>query len=123
MSKNITTPTATTSKRKMRFYSKEELKELAPFIKQGQKPNEESLKEFCKKYNRPYLAVLATIYNKRRAKNKVKNLVKRDSTKASLNPIAKNKTKVNLSKGEFHIPIKSWSITQHTDGFYFNVKF
>jgi hypothetical protein len=54
----------------------------------------------------------------------VKKVVKTHKvSKTELAPTVKDKSVVNISKSEFNIPIKSWTITQHTDGFYFNVKF
>lgn len=109
-----------TTKKTIRFYSKEESKVLAPYINKKQKIDVQVIKDFCKKYDRKIENVISYIYS-----NRMKLKSKRKMYRKN-NPTAKLKTKdstINLSKNEFNIPIKNWSITQHTDGFYFNVKF
>jgi hypothetical protein len=112
-------------KKAIKFYTPEELKELEPFIVNREKPTMKRLEDFCTRTNRKYHSVCVYIYTKRkRVKNTnetVKKVVK--APKAELAPTVKDQSVVNIGKGEFNIPIKSWTITQHTDGFYFNVKF
>jgi hypothetical protein len=113
---------------KVKFYTPEELNELQPFFN-GEKMTEQKLEDFCKRTGRTYNSVSVYVYTKRmRARNAnketVKKVVKTPKTpKAELAPTVKDQSVVNIGKGEFNIPIKSWTITQHTDGFYFNVKF
>ncbi len=119
MSNETTTPT----KRTVRFYSKEEMKDLAPFIKGGETPTKESLKDFCKKYNRSYGSVQVRVYTLRKKKNSAKKVMVKQSPKVSLKPTVKDKTTVNLSKGEFKIPISNWNVSNENGQFYFVVKF
>lgn len=119
----MSTAIATTpAKRKVRFYSKEEVKELASFIKSGETPTEKNLEAFCKKYNRSFGSVQVYIYTKRKAKKQRKLMVKQ-TPKVSLKPTIKDKTTVNLSKGEFKIPITNWNVSNENGQFYFVVKF
>lgn len=109
------------TKKTIRFYSKEEKRILAPFVKKAQKTDMAIIEEFSKKYNRNVKSVLAYIYNNRKKLNIKRSMVKnapfgRLTTK-------KDKSLINLSKGEFNIPIKEWNISQTESGFYFNVKF
>jgi hypothetical protein len=113
-----------TTKKTVRFYSKEENKELMPFIKGGVQPTKESLANFCKKHNRNFGSVQVRIYTMRKNNKIKKNLVKGDiMPKASLKPTMKDKTAVNLSKGEFKIPISNWNVSNENGQFYFIVKF
>jgi hypothetical protein len=112
----------TKTKRTLKFYSKQELKDLVPFIKDGQKPTEENLKSFCEKYNRNFESVRVYVYIKRKRNRDNKALIK-GAPKASLKPTMKDKTTVNLSKGEFKIPISNWNVSNENGQFYFVVKF
>jgi len=110
------------TKRTIRFYSKEEAKVLAPFIKKNVAIDKQAITDFCKKYNRSMGSVLVYIYQNR------KKLAKRRKMVKSIAPVGKLMNKkdnsiINLNKGEFNIPIKSWNISQNNGEFYFTVKF
>lgn len=111
------------NKRTLRFYSKEEKKALAPFMSKKIAVNEENLKDFCKKYDRSYGSVQVYIYTNRKRKIERKQILGKNSPKASLRPTIKDKSKVNLSKGEFKIPISNWNVSNDNGQFYFIVKF
>ena len=112
-------------KKAVKFYTPEELNELQPFI-DGEKMTVQKLEDFCKRTGRTYNSVTVYVYTKRmRQRNEKQETTKKvvKAPKTELTPTVKDQSVVNIGKGEFNIPIKSWSITQHTDGFYFNVKF
>jgi hypothetical protein len=111
-----------TTKKTLKFYTKEENKELAPFINGEKQPTASALKDFCDKYNRSLNSVQVRIYTLRRRKKTTKSLIK-GSPVASLKPTLKDKTTVNLSKGEFKIPISNWNVSNENGQFYFVVKF
>ena len=111
-----------TTKKTLKFYTKEENKELVPFIKGDLQPTKEALNDFCEKYNRNFESVRVRIYILRR-KNKTKKALVKGSPVASLKPTMKDKTTVNLSKGEFKIPISNWNVSNENGQFYFVVKF
>jgi hypothetical protein len=120
MSQTTITPV---KKQTLRFYSQEEKKALKPFINKNLSPSEENLKDFCKKYNRNFPSVQVYIYTNRKRKVERKEMLGKNSPKAALKPTLKNKSKVNLSKGEFKIPISNWNVTNDNGQFYFVVKF
>jgi hypothetical protein len=115
--------------KKLKFYTQEELNILDEFAKSQAPLNKKLLGEYCKQYDRSIHSVTFKVYDLRKKlgvqnsrpgrNNKTESI----STKTELTPTVKDQSVVNIGKGEFNIPIKSWSITQHTDGFYFNVKF
>ena len=120
-------------KKTVRFYTAEELNQVKEFAITG-KPVKGLIEEFCRVNDRSFHSVALKIYEMRKSLNIPSNLKGRPridktlkpspkTSKKELAPTVKDKSVVNISKSEFNIPIKSWSITQHTDGFYFNVKF
>lgn len=124
-------------KKTVRFYSEEELAQVKELAMTGL-PVKGLIEDFCTINNRPFHSVALKIYEMRAKLNipkksktgKDEKVVKTPkvpktskAVKAELAPTVKDKSVVNIGKGEFNIPIKSWNITQHTDGFYFNVKF
>lgn len=118
-------------KKIVRFYTAEEIAQVKELAMTGLRVKG-LIEEFCKVNDRPFHSVALKIYELRNRLNiprntrtsKDKKVVKAPKThKTELTPTVKDQSVVNIGKGEFNIPIKSWSITQHTDGFYFNVKF
>lgn len=110
------------SNAKLKFYSSQELKELQPYIN-GKKFDKTYIEEFCKRNNRNYNSVIAKIYNSRKTANTTKTTVEKFKKEAILKPIKKTKSDINMTKGEFKIPITNWSVTQDNNQFYFVVKF
>lgn len=108
------------AKKTVRFYSKEEMKVLNPFIRSNQPLSDDSLSEFCSKYDRSMASVKALIYSKRQ---KNKKLTTKYKVKRSFGKLRSTDDVINLTKGEFNIPIKSWSMSQEDGVFYFNVMF
>jgi len=106
------------TKKTLRFYSKEEKSQIKAFAA-SKKIDKALLEVFCEKYNRPKASVLFMIYKTRKEINMVKK-GKRVQPNAKLRS---SKEVINLTKGEFNIPIKSWNISQNNGEFYFNVKF
>lgn len=106
------------TKKTLRFYSKEEMSQIKAFAA-SKKIDKTLLQEFCKKYNRSFAGAQVLIYKTRKQMNMVKK-GKRMQTNAKLRS---SKDVINLTKGEFNIPIKSWNISQTEEGFFFNVKF
>lgn len=121
MSKD-TTPAVYTPKT-LRFYSNEENRALTPFIKGEMKPSLKNLKDFCEKYNRSIGSVQVRIYTQIRKNTKKKNLIKGDIVPKVALTSVKDKTTVNMSKGEFKIPITNWNVSNENGQFYFVVKF
>jgi len=112
-------------KKKLKFYTQEEMSILNEFAKSRVPVNKKLLGEYCKKYDRSLHSVSFKVYDLRKKLGIESSKPARNKTnfpKTELTP-TKDQSVVNMGKGEFNIPIKSWSITQHTDGFYFNVKF
>lgn len=111
---------ANKAKRQIRFYSKEELKELQPYIN-GKKIDKQHIAEFCKNHKREYNSVLVNIYTRRKAAGVVTSPKKdKFKTEAVLKP---RKAAINMAKGEFKIPVSSWNVTNDNGQFYFVVKF
>lgn len=102
------------------FYTKNELRELKPFIRGNQPVNEKSLKSFCKKYNRTYGAVQVKVYSLR---NQLKYKKAGLTTDKSATLVPRKNNAISLNKSEFRVPINSWNITQDNGQFYFTVKF
>lgn len=105
------------AKRTLRFYSKEEITALKPFIKGDIRVSQQNLAEFCKKYNRTFLSVQMFVYNTRR---------KNQATKVLTNPnvsLKKDDSPAKLSKGEFKIPVNNWTMTNEDGKLYLVVKF
>lgn len=106
------------TKRTIRFYSKEEKSQIKAFA--ASKNIDKALLEmFCEKYNRPKASVLFMIYKLR----KQLNMVKKGKKVQPNVKLRSSKEVINLSKGEFNIPIKAWNISQKNGEFYFTVKF
>jgi hypothetical protein len=106
--------------KKLRFYSNEENEFITMYAQSGKPVNEKNLEEFCKKNKRSFLSVSVKVYELRKKLGLSKNIVKNVSPKANL---VKDKTVVNLSKGEFKIPISNWNVKNENGQFYFVVQF
>jgi hypothetical protein len=114
-------------KKTVKFYSEQESEQVKEFAMTGL-PVKGLIEDFCRISDRSFHSVACRIYEIRNRLNIPRN-IKTGKTikdvkisKTELTP-AKDQSKVNIGIGEFNIPIKSWGITQHKDGFYFNVKF
>ena len=108
------------TKRTIRFYSKEEIKALKPFINGQIGVSPKNLEEFCQKYNRSYGSVQVYVYNARKKKATKKQMTSSSTPKASLK---KDASPAKLSKGEFKIPVNNWTMTNEEGQLYFVVKF
>ncbi len=108
------------TKRTIRFYSKEEIKALKPFINGQIGVNPKNLEEFCQKYNRSYGSVQVYVYNARKKKATKKQMTSSFSPKASLK---KDASPAKLSKGEFKIPVNNWNIINENGQMYLTIKF
>jgi hypothetical protein len=115
MSQTTTTPT-----KKIRFYSREEIKALEPYIKNGEPIREAALAEFCTKYNRSFASVQIYIYTKRKKIKQKRAYNKNQPVTAQL---TESNSPIKMNKGEFKIPITNWNVSSENGQFYFVVKF
>jgi hypothetical protein len=67
-------------------------------------------------------SVIVHIYQNRKKLAKRRKMVKSTAPAGKLMN-KKDNSIINLNKGEFNIPIKSWNISQNNGEFYFTVKF
>ena len=114
----------TNNKQTVRFYSKEEIKKLKEIAKGKQPINRDLLKEFCKKYDRSFASATIKVYDLRKKSSfsiSTKKYVKKSTPKVNL--VKQDKTIMNLSKGQFRIPINTWNISNENGKFYFVAKF
>ena len=101
-------------KKTVRFYTAEELAQVKQFAITG-KPVKGLIEDFCKNNNRSFHSVALKIYEMRKNLNIPSNLKGRPrinkattspkNSKKELTPKVKDNTPVNISKGEFNIPI------------------
>jgi hypothetical protein len=113
----------TSAKKVLRFYSREEIKALEPFIKDGQSVSEKALAEFCAQNNRSFGSVQVYIYSKRKQNKQKRAYKKSQAVKADLTPVAKDQSIAKMSKGEFKIPVNNWNITNENGQMFLNIKF
>jgi hypothetical protein len=112
----------------VRFYSEQEKHQVREFAMTG-KPVKGLIEEFCKVNDRSFHSVALKIYEMRNRmsipKNTKTGVDKKvpKAPKVELAPTIKDKTTVNLSKGEFKIPISNWNVSNENGQFYFIVKF
>jgi hypothetical protein len=106
----------TTTKRTLKFYSKEENAFITAYAKSKEPVREEFLQKFCVDNNRPMKSVMFKIYNLRK---KMKQY-KATSPKGN---VVKDNSVAKISKGEFKIPVNNWNITNEDGQMFLNIKF
>lgn len=84
------------------FYSTEERAELTALAESGSPVTTETIKAFCKKYNRSFYSAANTVYRMRKRLGKSKNQ-------------KPEKVSTMLKKNEFVIPIYNWEIRKDGD--------
>jgi tRNA A37 threonylcarbamoyltransferase TsaD len=112
-------------KRQIKFYTPEEITQIKEFAESKKPINPALVYEFCKKYDRTFSGVNEKIHSYRRRGNKkiAKKVTTKNTIKAELSTSIKDKTAVNMSNGEFKIPINNWSIKSENGQFYFVAQF
>lgn len=99
-------------KNKIRFFTENEIKELAPYVESGTIPNKEFRIAFQIKYNRNSNSIYSYLHGFKKKSQKIvkKQVEKKKSTYVPVKDRSLKKDTSILKKNEFIIPIKNWEL-------------
>jgi hypothetical protein len=110
-------------KKKLKFYTEEEMSILNEFAKSRVPVNKKLLGEYCKKYDRSLHSVSFKVYDLRKKLGIESTRPLKNKTVIPKANVVKDSSIAKISKGEFKIPVNNWNITNEDGQMFLNIKF